>query len=532
MLYDYVIVGAGSAGCALAGRLAANLDVTVCVLEAGPADRHPLVHIPAGFMKTLTHPRLNWLYHAEPSEATGGRAIHAPRGRTLGGSSSINGHVYSRGQPSDYDTWAQLGNRGWGYEDVLPYFKRSERRVGDGDDAYRGRDGTLTVTDSDWRHPLCEAFIAGANSLGIPTNPDYNGASQAGISYTQRTIAGRRRVSAYRAFLHPRRQQHNVDIRTDALVAELLFDGRRTTGVRYLRGGREERVTARREVILCGGAVNSPQLLQLSGIGPPDLLASLGIAVRHALPGVGENLRDHYAVRLTAAVKNARTINELSRGLPLAGEVIKYLAGRPSILKLPPTVVYTFWHANEAVRNGDIQLSFTPASYREGVQSQLDVVPGMSVAAWQQRPESRGYVRATSADPRDKPLIQPNYLSDPLDREVLYAAIRLGVRLLETPAMAPYYDAANSDRVDVDSDDALWALAQARGTTTFHLMGSCRMGPDRDPTAVVDDRLRVRGIENLRVADASIMPTMPSCNTNAPSIMIGEKAADFLLAGR
>ncbi len=529
--FDYVIVGAGSAGSVIAGRLAADAATSLCVLEAGPPDRNLFIHVPAGFMKTFVNPNLNWMYESEPGPATGGRIVDAPRGKTLGGSSSINGHIYSRGQSGDYDTWAQLGNRGWGHADVLPYFKRAERRVGPADERVRGRDGGLVVTDIDWSHPLCEAFIAGAVGLGIPRNPDYNGVRQDGVSYTQRIIHRNRRVSSYRAFLHAHRGRANVDIRTHAHASKILIEEGRAVGVRYLVDGRPVEVRARREVVLCGGTVNSPQLLQLSGIGPGRLLRDIGVDVVADLPGVGENLRDHYAVRMTARVKNTNTINELSRGLPLAGEVLKYLAGRPSILSLSPTLVYVFWRSHPALENGDIQVSFTPASYKDGVQNTLDDHPGVSIAAWQQRPDSRGWVRARSADPREKPLIQPNYVAEESDRQVLFAAIRLGQRILRSPEMARYYDADHTPALDVENDDALWELTKARGTTGFHLMGTCRMGPASDPQAVVDDTLCVRGIDGLRVADASIMPTMPSSNTNAPTIMIGEKAAD-LIAGK
>ena len=529
--FDYVIVGAGSAGSVIAGRLAEDARTTLCVLEAGPPDRNIFIHVPAGFMRTFVNPDLNWMYESEPGPATGGRIVAAPRGKTLGGSSSINGHVYSRGQRADYDTWAQQGNRGWGFADVLPYFKRAERRVGPADDRFRGREGGLLVTDSDWSHPLCEAFIDGAVGLGIPLNPDYNGAVQEGVSYTQRIIHRRRRVSSYRAFLHGRRGQANVDIRTRAHAARILIEDGRAVGVRYLRDGETVDVMARREVILSGGTVNSPQLLQLSDIGPGGLLNEIGVDVVRDHAGVGENLRDHYAVRMTARVKGTDTINELSRGLPLAGEVLKYLTGRPSILALAPTLVYVFWSSHPALENGDIQVSFTPASYKDGVQNTLEDHPGASIAAWQQRPESRGHVRARSADPREKPLIQPNYVAEEGDRQTLFAAIRLGQRILHSPEMATYLDDANTPEIDVGNDDALWALTKERGTTGFHLMGTCRMGPASDPWAVVDDKLRVHGIDALRVADASIIPTMPSSNTNAPTIMIGEKAAD-LIAGR
>jgi choline dehydrogenase len=529
--FDYVIVGAGTAGCVLANRLSADASVTVCVLEAGPRDWHPYIHIPAGFIKLFYMPRLNWLYTQEPSEWTGGRRILAPRGKTLGGSSSINGHIYNRGQRLDYDGWAQRGNRGWGYADVLPYFKRLERRVGAGDDTFRGREGGLTITDIDQHHPLCEAFIAGAVGLGIPRNPDYNGESQLGINYAQRAILKGRRMSAARAFLHPAMQRQNLNVRTGAHATGLVFEGTRAVGVRYRKGGRNGaavEVRAAREVILSGGTFNSPQLLQVSGVGPPALLASLGIDVRHALPGVGENLRDHYAPRFAVRVKNMNTINERSRGVKLAAEIFKWCVGGQSILGLSPTQVYCFWKSEPALETSDIQLTFTPASYREGMQGQLELEPGMTAAPWQQRPESKGHVRIRSADPFEQPLIQPNYLTEETDRRVLVAAMRLARRLLQSKPLEPYYDHEDFPGPQVQSDGEMLAAAKERGTTTFHPMGTCRMGPDSDPTSVVDDQLRVRGLEGLRVVDASIMPMMLSANINAATMMIADKASDFV----
>jgi choline dehydrogenase len=529
--FDYVIVGAGSAGGVLANRLTEDGRFTVCVLEAGPADWDPFIHIPAGFMKTFLNPRINWLYTMEASEWTGGRRILAPRGKTLGGSSSINGHVYNRGQPMDFNTWAQRGNRGWSFADVLPYFRRAECRAG-GEDTYRGREGRLTVTDMEWRHPLCDAFIEGAVQMGIPRNPDYNGHIQEGVSYVQRTIAGGRRMSTARAFLRPAMKRGNLRVRTQAHATSIMLDGKRAVGVRYMQGGPHgvpREVRARREVILCGGAYNSPQLLHLSGIGPASLLSSLGISVRHDLPGVGENLGDHYAPRFVARVKDIYTINELARGVRLAGEIAKYFIARKGILSLNPTLVYVFWRSEPDVANSDLQLTFTPASYKEGVQSQLDDFPGVTVASWQQRPESKGYVRARSSDPFEPPIIQPNYLSVEGDRRVLLAGMKLARRLLASKPLQPYYEREDFPGPDVRTDDELLAAAKQRGTTTFHPMGSCRMGPRTDPTAVVDDQLRVHGLEGLRVIDASIMPTMLSANLNAATIMIGEKGSDLIL---
>ena len=530
--FDYVIIGAGSAGCVLANRLSEDSRVTVCVLEAGPRDWHPFIHIPAGFIKTFHNTSVNWGYSMEPSEWTGGRSVYAPRGKTLGGSSSINGHVYNRGQRLDYETWAQFGNRGWGYADVLPYFRDMENRIGVADSRYRGTKGALSVTDIDWIHPLCEAFIEGAQTLGIPRNPDYNGAIQEGVSYAQRTICNGRRVSAATAFLHPAMKRQNLTVRTNVHATKILFEDKRATGVRYLKGGRggpSVDVGARREVILSGGTYNSPQLLQLSGIGAPDLLGRHGIPVRHALRGVGENLKDHYAPRFTARVKNSDTINERATGLPLVREIFKYFTGGKSILALSPTLIYCFWHSEPGLASSDLQLTFTPASYKEGAQGQLESEPGMTVASWQQRPDSKGTVHIQSADPCAPPIIQPNYLAEPSDRHVLLAGMKLARQLLRTKPLEPYYDFEAYPGPHVTTDDELLACAKERGTTTFHPSGTCRMGPASDPTAVVDDQLRVRGLDGLRVIDASVMPTMLSANLNAATLMIGAKGADMVL---
>ncbi|MBR1139962.1 MULTISPECIES: GMC family oxidoreductase [Bradyrhizobium] len=530
--FDYVIVGAGSAGCVLASRLSEDPSVTVCVLEAGPRDWHPYIHLPAGFIKTFYMKSINWGYQQEPGPYTNGRSIYAPRGKTLGGSSSINGHVYNRGQRQDFDTWAQMGNRGWSYSDVLPHFKRMEKRIGAGDEQYRGRDGSLHVTTMEWKDTLCEAFMDGAVSLGIPRNPDYNGAIQEGVSYVQRTIQNGRRVSSATAFLRPASKRPNVEIRTHAHATGVMLEGKRAVGVRYSRGGRggvPVEVRARKEVILCGGAYNSPQLLQLSGIGAPELLQEHGIEVRHALRSVGEGLQDHYAPRTVARVKNIKTINELARGLNLWGEALKWALTRRGILSLSPTMVYCFWHSGETAESSDLQLTFTPASYKEGVQGQLEDEPGMTVASWQQRPESRGYVRIRSADPFAQPIIQTNYLTAELDRRVIVAGMKLARRLLASAPLAPYYAYEDFPGPKVQSDDELLAAAIQRATTTFHPGCSCRMGPAEATWATVDDQLRVHGLQGLRVADASIMPRMISANLNAATLMIGDKAADLIL---
>jgi choline dehydrogenase len=530
--FDYVIVGAGSAGCVVANRLSEDPTVTVCVLEAGPRDWHPYIHLPAGFIKTFYMKSINWGYQQEPGPYTGGRSIYAPRGKTLGGSSSINGHIYNRGQHQDFDTWAQMGNRGWSYSDVLPYFKRMEKRIGVGEDAYRGRDGNLTVTTMEWKDTLCEAFMEGAVSLGIPRNPDYNGAIQEGVSYVQRTIRNGRRVSSATAFLRLASRRPNVEVRTHAHATQIILEGKRAVGVRYAKGGRGGapfELRARKEVILSGGAYNSPQLLQLSGIGSPELLQSHGIEVRHALKSVGEGLQDHYAPRSVGRVKNIRTVNELTRGLSLWGEALKWAVTRRGVLSLSPTMVYCFWHSGETAESSDLQLTFTPASYKEGVQGQLEDEPGMTIASWQQRPESRGYVRIRSADPFAPPIIQTNYLAAELDRRVVVAGMKLARRILHSTPLAPYLAYEDFPGPKVQSDDEFLAAATERGTTTFHPGCTCRMGPADSTWAVVDDQLRVHGLEGLRVIDASVMPRMISANLNASTLMIGDKGSDLMM---
>ncbi|WP_426420010.1 GMC family oxidoreductase [Bradyrhizobium genosp. A] len=528
--FDYVIVGAGSAGCVLTSRLSEDPNTSVCVLEAGPSDWHPYIHLPAGFIKTFHMKSINWAYQQEVGPYTGGRSIYAPRGKTLGGSSSINGHIYNRGQRMDFDTWAQMGNRGWGYADVLPYFKRLEKRVGEGDNTFRGRDGNLTVTTMDWRDPLCEAFMEGAVSLGIPRNPDYNGGIQEGVSYCQRTIDKGLRVSGSTAFLKPAMKRPNVHVQTHAHATEIIFEGKRAVGVRYTKGGKggtPVEVRANKEVILSGGTYNSPQLLQLSGIGSPELLGAHGIQVRHALP-VGEGLQDHYAPRTVARVKDIKTINELRRGFSLWIEALKWATTRRGLLSLSPTMVYCFWHSGESADSSDLQLTFTPASYKEGVQGQLEDEPGMTVASWQQRPESRGYVRIRSSDPFAPPIIQTNYLAAELDRRVIVGGMKLARRLLKSAPLSPYYAYEDFPGPNINTDDEFLAAATERGTTTFHPGCTCRMGPAESTWAVVDDQLRVHGLEGLRVIDASVMPRMISANLNASTMMIADRASDLI----
>ena len=527
--FDYIVVGSGSAGSLLAARLSENETTTVCALEAGPRDWNPFLHIPAGYIKTLQNPRLTWQFRTEPSAGSAGRTIGTTQGRVLGGSSSINGLVQNRGQDLDFDHWAQRGNRGWSYAEVLPYFRRSEKRLGKSDEKYRGRDGGLIVSDIDWRHPLCEAFVQGAMSLGIPRNDDYNGADQEGVGYYQRVIHRGLRVSSAKAFLTPALRRSNLSVRTDALVSRVEFSDGRAVAVRYSRGGQARRLHARREIVMCCGAINTPKLLQISGVGPGAVLNGIGAPVIIDLPGVGENLRDHYAVRMTARVKNVETINEKTRGWRLAREIALWSLGRPSILSLSPSLVHVFARSNPALDRPDLQITFTPASYKEGIAGLLDSYPGMTCGVWQQRPESVGYVRATSTDPAATPRIQPNYLSDPIDQRVMIDGVRLGRRLLRTAALAPYYVGETSPAPKLERDDEILDYIRRMASTVFHLMGSCRMGPPDDPMAVVGPDLRVRGVDGLRIADASIMPSMPSANTNAATYMIAEKASDMIL---
>ena len=530
-IFDYIIVGGGAAGSVLANRLTEDLNVTVCVLEAGPPDSNPWIHVPAGFTKTLFNPKVSWQFKTEPTEWTGGRGIATTQGRTLGGSSSINGMVYNRGQKADYDHWAQRGNRGWGYADILPYFRRSERRVGPADDTYHGRDGNIPVTDMDWIHPLCEAFMDGAAEQGLPRNPDYNGATQEGVGYFQRAIQGGLRRSAAQQFLHPAWARGNLDVRTNARARAIILDGKRAVGVRYIqdRSGRPmAEVRARREVILTAGTVNTARLLQISGIGPAGLLGSLGVPVLHERAGVGENFRDHYSARIVARAKNTTTMNELSKGVNLLGQIARWAIGKPSILAVVPSLVHIFARSSPHLRDPDLQGVFTPASYKPGKTYILDDYPGMTIGFWPHRPESHGHVRAVSTDPFVDPIIQPNYLSHKTDRDVLIAGLRLARRLLTTGPMGQYFESEQLPGANVESDDELLGFARDYGTTTFHLIGTARMGPATDPTAVVDDQLRVHGLDGLRVADASIMPSMPSANTYAATMMIAEKASDMI----
>lgn len=529
MHFDYVIVGGGTAGCVLADRLSDDGRHTVCLVEAGPPDRHPFIHLPAGYIKTLFNPRFTWRFMTEPSEGSGGRRIATTQGRTLGGSSSVNGLVYNRGQAADFDAWARSGLEGWRYEDVLPHFKRSEARRG-GEDRYRGRGGRLPVTDIDWIHPLCEAFLKGTTEAGIPRNPDYNGSEQEGAGYYQRVISGGRRRSSAVTFLAAARGRRNLTVLTDTQASKIHVENGRAIAVECGRSdGSTLRIGCGREIVVCAGAINSPKLLQLSGIGAAALLQDLGIRPVQVLPGVGQNLRDHWAVRVVARVKNTRTINSLVKPLPLAGEALRWMLGKPSVLGLSPSLAHVFWRSRDGLNSPDLQLTFTPASYKEGVAGLLDAFDGMTCGVWQQRPQSTGFVTARSPDFRVDPLIQPNYLKSEEDQQAIVGGMKLARRLLESGPLAPYFNGREAPGPEVKTDDELLDYARRCGSTVFHLIGTCRMGPVDDPLAVVDPQLRVRGVAGLRIADASVMPTMPSANTMASTYMIAERAAGWIL---
>ncbi|HEY1301558.1 MAG TPA: GMC family oxidoreductase N-terminal domain-containing protein [Stellaceae bacterium] len=529
MQADYVIVGAGSAGCVLANRLSADPQTRVVLIEAGPRDTNPLIHIPAGYMKLMDHPRLTWGYHAEPDPGTNGRAILYPRGRVLGGSSSINGMIYVRGQPEDFDHWAQLGNRGWSWDDILPYFKQAEDWEG-GEDAFHGKGGPLLTSHTADKPELCRIIIEAGKEIGLEYQEDVNhlgpGAGD-NIGWVQQTRRGRRRQSAARTFLRPALKRPNLTVVTDALVHRVRFDGRRATGVEFARGGVLERADAAREVILAAGAVGSPHLLQLSGVGDPDHLARVGIGVHHALPGVGKNLQDHYIARVTAAVTGVRTMNEKSRGLPFAGEILRYLCAGTGMLTYAASLVCASVKVLEESATPDVQCLFASGSFAPGPVRRLDDTPGMTGGMWQMRPLSRGYVEAKSNLPGEAPAINPRYLSDDTDRRAVIGGLRFVRRLFAAPALSRYVTAETLPGTAVQTDDELLDYARQYGSTVFHATCTCKMGPD--PMAVVDDHLRVHGLESLRVIDASVMPTVTSTNTNAPTIMIAEKGAAMIL---
>ncbi|MEX2617295.1 MAG: GMC family oxidoreductase N-terminal domain-containing protein [Alphaproteobacteria bacterium] len=525
--YDYIIVGAGSAGSAVAHRLSANPDHRVLLLEAGPPS-HPLSRFPFGARALLANPLANWCYTAEPEANTNGRRVPVPRGKLLGGSSSINGLVFVRGQRQDYDTWAQMGNRGWSYDDVLPVFKRLESYEG-GDDEYRGREGPLRVTLPDEKGPLYDALVEAAAQVGIPHVADYNGATQEGISMSQATIAAGRRMSTAYCYLDPIRRRRNLTIETGALTESLMLDGTRCTGVRYSANGRKCEARASREVVLSAGTINSPQILELSGIGQPGRLRALGIEVKHGLNGVGENLRDHYAPRTRWAVgKPGITYNDKARGIGLAGIALRYMLTRKGLMGIPTAPMRAFVKSRDGLEAPDVLLGWVPLLYEANYR--ISKRQGFTCYAHVMRPESRGSVHIAAADPTKPPAINFNFLSAAPDAEITIRAVRIARELMTAPAMRAIDTTEIAPGTEKQSDEDILQWVKEVGETTYHPVGTCKMGPD--DMAVVDDRLRVRGIQGLRVADASIMPTLISGNTNAPSIMIGEKAAEMILNAR
>lgn len=530
-IFDHVIVGSGSAASIIAYRLTAA-GRTVCVLEAGPPDSNPLMRMPAGFIKTLFDAKVTWQFATEPSPHTDNRAIQITQGRTLGGSSTVNGMVYNRGQAADFDTWAQLGNRGWGHADVLSFFRRTESRIGPGDDAWRGRHGLAVTSTYDWPSAIVDAFLAAANEQGFPANPDYNGANHDGAGRYQSTIRNGRRVSTASAFLRPALKTGKLDVRTNCLATRIVLEAGHATGIDYRRGHdpTPRLVAARASVIVSAGVINSPKLLQLSGIGSPDLLRRHGIEVQHALPGVGENLRDHYSPRLVARAKaGIDSINNHVTGLPLVLEGLRWLAGRPSVLALSPALAHVFGRTDPALDVTDFSLVFSPGSFKQGFIGRLDDFPGMTCGAWVMRPDSRGHVRIADSDPWSPPLIDPNYLSAETDQRTLVKALKIARMILQSKAMRDVFEEEFFPGPGVTSDADWLAFARQYGNSSYHLVGTCKMGPPTDPLAVVDDRLRAHGVAGLLVADASIMPTMPSANTAAATMMIGEKAAELIL---
>ncbi|HEX4553947.1 MAG TPA: choline dehydrogenase [Xanthobacteraceae bacterium] len=524
--FDYIIVGAGSAGCVLANRLTASGRHRVLLLEAGGHDRHLWIHIPLGYGKLFADPRVNWLYASEPEPELDNRRIIQPRGKVLGGSSSINGLLYVRGQPADFDHWRQLGNAGWSFDDVLPYFRRAEDQER-GEDALHGTGGPLAVSDVCEPHPLCEAFIESAEQAGFGRNPDFNGKTQEGAGYFQYTARRGRRWSTARGYLRAARRRPNLAVVPNALATRILLSGRRAVGIEFRRGDTTRTAQASHEVILAGGAFNSPQLLQLSGVGPGALLQSLGIGVVADMPGVGAELQDHLQVRMQYRCTEPITMNDVIHSWRQRAQAgLRYALHRKGLLAIGAGYAGGFFRTSELAATPDVQVHFIIFS-GETAGAALHPFPGFIASVCQLRPESRGFVRITSADPRQPPAIQPRYLTSAVDRDTIIAGMKLLRTIMRQPAMRRYVAEERAPPPQVTSDADLLAFARATATTLFHPTSTCHMGSDA--TAVVDERLRVRGIERLRVVDGSIMPTLVSGNTNAAIVMIAEKGANMIL---
>jgi len=524
--FDYVIVGAGSAGCVLANRLTADGKHSVLLLEAGPKDTNLWIHVPLGYGKLFKDKTVNWMYQTEPEPGLDGRTVFQPRGKVLGGSSSINGLLYVRGQHEDYDRWRQRGNAGWGFADVLPYFKKAENQQRGADD-FHGADGPLPVSDLGHPDPISAAFIKAAAQSGIPENPDFNGASQEGAGFFQTTTRNGRRASTAVAYLRPAKARKNLHVETSALAQRIRFEGRRAVAVEYSKQGALRMVRARKEILVSSGAYNSPQLLQLSGVGPADLLQKHGINVVLDAAGVGHDLQDHMQVRMVMRCPQPITLNDIINNpvrRMLAGA--RYAAFRKGPLTIAAGTSGAFFKTNPRLATPDIQVHFLPFS-TDKMGEKLHSFSGFSASVCQMRPESRGSLRIRSADPSVPPEIRINYLATETDRTANVEGLKILRKILQAPALRPFVSEEVEPGAKVVTDEALLSYCRQRGSTIYHPTSTCRMGSD--PLAVVDQRLRVRGIEGLRVVDASIMPDLVSGNTNAPIIMIAEKASEMIL---
>jgi choline dehydrogenase len=521
---DFIVVGAGSAGCTIAARLSEDPATRVLLLEAGGDDTNRWIHIPLGFGKTFADPSVNWCYETEPDPGANNRRVFWPRGKVLGGSSSINGMVYIRGQAEDFDHWRQLGNTGWSFDDVLPYFKRAEHQVRGGDQ-FHGSGGPLCVSDVE-RHPIAEAFIDSTMALGYERNDDFNGAGQDGVGYHQTTTRNGKRCSTAVGYLKPARHRANLAVATNALSEKIIVEGHRAVGVVYRQNGVLQTARARREIILCSGAINSPQLLMLSGIGPAAHLAEHGIDVVQDLPGVGQNLQDHYSAPIKLKSKLPITVNDVMlsnvKKLKVGMQYYMFKKGPLAMISSPAAL---FAKTRPELATPDIKCSISPFS-ADRPQDGLHKFSGFTIIAYQLRPESRGEIRLKSANPADPPAMIPNYLSDPVDQQTIVDGLKLCRHILAHPPLAQYVAAEFQPGPGVASDIQLLDYARQRGGTVYHPTSTCKMGVDA--MAVVDPELKVIGIEGLRVADASVMPTVISGNTNAATIMIGEKLADIL----
>jgi choline dehydrogenase len=527
--FDYVVVGAGSAGCVLANRLSGDGRYSVCLLEAGPTDRYVWIHIPIGYGKTMFHKVYNWGFYTDPDPNMHDRRLYWPRGRTLGGSSSINGLIYVRGQQQDYDHWAELGNRGWSWNDCLPYFRRLEHNeLGAG--ATRGVDGPLWASTIKHPHELVDAFIAASNRLGVATVDDFNTGDQEGVGYYQLTTRHGLRCSTAVAYLKPARRHSNLQIETGAMATKILFDGTQAVGIRYVQGGEVHEVRAHREVLLTAGALQSPQLLQVSGVGPASLLREFDIPVVADRAGVGENLQDHLQVRLIYEVtKPISTNNQLHSWMGRAKMGLQWMLFRDGPLAVGINQGGMFCRAlPDEAKTPDIQFHFSTLS-ADSAGGDVHAFPGCTYSICQLRPESRGVLRIRSADAREAPSIQPNYLATDLDRRTTVAGVRFARRVAATLPMAALMKREVRPGADAQTDDELLEFCREYGQTIFHPSGTAKMGVASDPLAVVDERLRVYGTRGLRVVDGSIMPTLVSGNTNVPIVMVAEKAAEMIL---